>query len=75
MVVAGVEVTPDNTLKKLRTACEFLKVGKTLPSAYQSQLSHLWFFFFYHRDTHQGPHLASERPPLSFFFFLGKSLL
>ena len=46
MVVAGVELTPDNTLKKLRTACEFLKVGKTLPSAYQSQLSHLWFFFF-----------------------------
>ena len=29
MVVAGVELTPDSTLKKLRTACEFLKVGKT----------------------------------------------
>eukprot|EP00439_Symbiodinium_sp_Y106_P035288 s5452_g4.t1 len=29
MVVAGVELTPDSTLKKLRTACEFLKIGKT----------------------------------------------
>ena len=29
MVVAGVELTPYSTLKKLRTACEFLKIGKT----------------------------------------------
>eukprot|EP00439_Symbiodinium_sp_Y106_P029293 s8191_g3.t1 len=29
MVVAGVELTPDSTLKKLRTACECLKIGKT----------------------------------------------
>ena len=28
MVVAGVELTSDSTLKKLRTACEFLKVEK-----------------------------------------------
>ena len=28
MVVAGVELTPDSTLK-LRAACEFLKIGKT----------------------------------------------
>ena len=27
MVVAGVELTPDNTLKQLRTACEFLRIG------------------------------------------------
>ena len=29
MVVAGVELTQYSTLKKLRTACEFLKIGKT----------------------------------------------
>ena len=29
MVVAGVELTPYSTLKKLRTACELLKIGKT----------------------------------------------
>ena len=29
MVVAGVELTPYSTLKKLRTACESLKIGKT----------------------------------------------
>ena len=33
MVVAGVELTPDSTLKKLRTACEFLKIGKTRSKA------------------------------------------
>ena len=33
MVVAGVELTPDSTLKKLRTACEFLKIGKTRPQS------------------------------------------
>ena len=29
MIVAGEEITPDSTLKKMRTACEFLKIGKT----------------------------------------------
>ena len=29
MVIAGVELDSESTLKKLRTACEFLKIGKT----------------------------------------------
>ena len=29
MIVAGEEISPDSTLKKMGTACEFLKIGKT----------------------------------------------
>ena len=29
MMVAGEEITPYSSLKKMRTACEFLKIGKT----------------------------------------------
>ena len=28
-MIAGEEITPHSTLKKMRTACEFLKIGKT----------------------------------------------